>query len=272
MKKHFLLFSIMFFFVTSFMWSVTSVVHDDCGLLSNQEIAELQTRAEQTAETYNCGVYIYVVKDMDAFTFDYEIYDDAFGIEAFAQYIFFNELKGTGSTGDGILLIMSMKERDYDIMAHGDFGNYAFTDYGKSKLADSFLDYFGDNEWYRGFSAYLNRVDKFLQVASQGNPVDIGSGRIKEHNLPFSIIVALIFGMIVALISCHNMKRGMKSVYTARIASNFIAENGITIPLQKDLFLRNTVVRTPLQSSSGGGGGGGTHINSSGSSHHSGKF
>ena len=267
-KKLILLLAILIFPLN--LWSLQSIIHDDCGLLSNHEISELEARASQTAQTYNCGVYIYVVKDMDSYTFDYEIYNDAFGIEAFAQYIFFNELKGVGSSGDGILLVMSMKERDYDIMAHGDFGNYAFTDYGKSKLADSFLDYFGDGEWYRGFSAYLNKVDRFLQAAAEGNPVDIGSSRIKEHNLPLSIAAGLIFGMIVALISCLVMKSGMKSVHLARIASNFIADNGVNIAIQKDMFTHNTVVRTPIQTSSGGGGG--THINSSGSSHHSGKF
>ncbi len=271
MKKHIILFTFLFTLLISPAWSAHSIIHDDCGLLSNHEIEELQTRAQQTAQTYNCGVYIYVVKDMNAFTFDYEIYDDAFGIEAFAQYLFFNELKGVGPSADGILLVMSMKERDYDIMAHGSFGNYAFTDYGKDKLADSFLNYFGNGKWYKGFSSYLKRVDQFLKLAADGNPVDIGSGHIREHNLPLSIAAALIFGMIVALISCLNMKRGMKSVHTAKIASNFIANDGIKIPIQKDMFTHNTVVRHQLQSSTSSGGGG-TSINSSGSSHHSGKF
>ena len=270
MKKHFL-FTILFLLLTPAVWSASALVHDDCGLLSNHEITELQTRASQIAQTYNCGVYIYVVKDMNAFTYDYEIYEDAFGIEAFAQYLFFNELKGVGPSADGILLVMSMKERDYDIMAHGSFGNYAFTDYGKDKLADSFLKYFAKGKWYKGFSSYLKRVDQFLKLAADGNPVDIGSGHIREHNLPLSIAAALIFGMIVALISCLSMKRGMKSVHTAKIASNFIAKNGIKIPIQKDMFTHNTVVRQQLQSSTSSGGGG-TSINSSGSSHHSGKF
>ena len=268
MKKLFILLIILL--TVSPIWAVNYIVHDDCGLLSNHEITELEARAEQAADAYNCGVYIYVVKDMDAYTFDYEIYKDASGIEAFAQYLFFNELKGTGSSGDGILLVMSMKERDYDIMAHGSFGNYAFTDYGKEKLSASFLNYFGDGEWYRGFSAYLNRVEQFLKAAAEGNPVDVNSARVKEHNLPVSIAAGLIFGMIVALISCLSMKSGMKSVHQASIASNFIAENGVKISIQKDMFTHNTVARTPLQSSSSGGGG--THINSSGSSHHSGKF
>ena len=252
------------------LWSLPSLVHDDCGLLSNTELSDLQTRAAQISSDYNCGVYIVVVKNMDDFVYDYEIYSDAFGIEAFAQYYFFNELKGMGKSGDGILLIMSMKERDYDIMAHGNLGNYAFTDYGKSKLADSFLDDFAEGKWYRGFSAWLSRVERFLQAAAQGTPIDKGT-RVKEHNLPLSVAAGLVFGFIFALITCLTMKSGMKSVHTARIASNFIAQDGIKIPIQKDMFTHNTVVRQVIQSSSSSGGGS-THINSSGSSHHSGKF
>ncbi|MBR4791923.1 MAG: TPM domain-containing protein [Treponema sp.] len=266
-KKFFLLLLAVLFPLN--LYSLQSLVKDDCGLLSNTELSNLQTRAAQISSDYNCGVYIVVVKNMDDFVYDYEIYSDAFGIEAFAQYYFFNELKGVGESGDGILLIMSMKERDYDIMAHGSFGNYAFTDYGKDKLADSFLDYFGDGQWYRGFNAYLNKVDRFLEAAANGTPVDVGT-RIKEHNLSLSLAAGLIFGFIFALITCLTMKSGMKSVHTARIASNFIAQNGIKIPIQKDIFTHNTVVRQVIQSSSSSGGG--THINSSGSSHHSGKF
>ena len=269
MKRKYIFFTILLFFSIN-LWALSSKVQDDCGLLSNTELSDLQTRAAQISSDYNCGVYIVVVKNMDDFVYDYEIYEDAYGIEAFAQYYFFNELKGVGETGDGILLIMSMKERDYDIMAHGSFGNTAFTDYGKDKLADSFLDYFGDGQWYRGFNAYLNKVARFLEAAANDTPVDVGT-RIKEHNLPLSLAAGLIFGFIFALITCLTMKSGMKSVHTARIASNFIAQNGIKIPIQKDIFTHNTVVRQVIQSSSSSSGGG-THINSSGSSHHSGKF
>ena len=269
MKKHFFLFTFLFFLLTSPLWSLSSLVKDDCGLLSNTELSELQSRASQISSEYNCGVYIVVVKNMDDFVYDYKIYPDAFAVEAFAQYYYFNELKGVGDSGNGIFLVMSMKERDYDIMAHGDFGNKAFTDYGKTKLADSFLDYFGQDEWYRGFSSYLSKVERYMEAASRGTPVDVGT-RIPEHNLPLSLAAGLIFGFIVALISCLTMKSGMKSVRQARIASNFIVQNGVNIPIQKDFFTHNTVTRQVIQSSSGGGGG--THINSSGSSHHSGKF
>ena len=268
MKKFFTL--LIFLFLPLTLWSVPYLVQDDAGLLYQNELQTLQTQAAELSQKYNCGVYIFVADDMDAYDFDYEIYPDAYGIEAFAQYVFFNYLQGTGTTGDGIFLVLSMKGRDYDIMAHGDFGNYAFTDYGKGKLANYFLSDFGDDEWYSGFSSYLDGVERFLKTAAEGNPIDVNSGRIKQHSLPLALTAGLIFGLLVALISCSVMKSGMKSVHLAYIASGFIAENGVSIGLKQDLFLRNTVTRTPRQTSSSGGGG--THINSSGSSHHSGKF
>ena len=246
MKKIHLLFTVFIFLLISPIWSINSLIHDDCGLLTNHEISELQTRASQISSDYDCGVYIVVVKNMEDFVYDYEIYDDAFGIEAFAQYYYYNELKGIGDSRNGILLIMSMKERDYDIMAHGNFANTAFTDYGKSKLADSFLSYFRNDNWYSGFNAYLNKVDQFLYAAKQGTPVDVHTPLPKEKNLPFAFAVSLIFGMIVAIISCLAMKNGMKSVHAAKIASGFIAQNGVSIPLQKDLFTHNTVVRQKI--------------------------
>lgn len=265
-------FLILLLLTTFSLWSVPYLVQDDAGLLYQNELQTLQTQAAELSQKYNCGIYIFVADDMNAYDFDYEIYSDAFGIEAFAQYVFFNYLQGTGSTGDGIFLVLNMDEsdREYDIMAHGNFGNYAFTDYGKKKLTDYFLSDFKDGEWYRGFSSYLDGLEKFLQAAADGHPVDINSGRIKDHNLPVSLAAGLIFGLVVALISCLVMKSGMKSVHLASIASGFIAENGVNIALKQDTFLRNTVTRTPRQTSSSGGGG--TRINSSGSSHHSGKF
>lgn len=267
MKKLFLSALLIFqlFAFTAFAQNKYSLVDDEYGLLSDSEVAILQQKASEIAAQYDCGVYIAVVEDMD----DCDVqYSDAFGIEAYAQYYFFGNNLGVGESGDGIFLVMSMAERDYDIMAHGNFGNYAFTDYGKDKLADSFLSDFGNNDWFEGFSHFLTKTESMLKLASEGNPLDVGS---KNHNLPFSIAVGLIFGFIVALISCGVMKSSMKKVKIASGAVGFISENGINIASKSDLFTHNTVVRHKNSSYSGGSGGG-THINSSGSSHHSGKF
>ena len=71
---------------------------------------------------------------------------------------------GLVDEGGKILADMSvptMAERDYTLIAYG-YGNTAFTDYGKDKLSEVFLDDFGDDNWYSGLSDYLDKSESML--------------------------------------------------------------------------------------------------------------
>ena len=50
---------------------------------------------------------------------------------------------------------LSMAERDFQMLAHGDTANAAFTDYGKYIMQDEFLDNFREDDWYGGFADYI---------------------------------------------------------------------------------------------------------------------
>lgn len=273
MKKFFIvLFSLLCFSAVN-VWSLEkyAAVIDECGYLSSESISALESKAESVARNYDCGIYIVIAQNMTAYN---DVYSDAYGIEAFAQSYFFHNEFGVGQSQNGILLILSMAQRDYDLMAHGEIGNAAFTDYGKSVLADSFLSYLGKNDWYGAFTKFISTSEYMLEQYSMGKPVDKGnynSGDSKERNIFFAIVVSLVFGMIVALIVCLGFRSQMKKVKLSNSAVAFVAENGLKVTNKSDLFTHNTVTRQVIQQSSGSGGGG-THINSSGSSHHSGKF
>lgn len=53
------------------------------------------------------------------------------------------------------MLALSMAERDFQMLAHGDTANAAFTDYGKYIMQDEFLDNFREDDWYGGFADYI---------------------------------------------------------------------------------------------------------------------
>ena len=118
-------------------------VTDTAGILSSETRDALNQRAAQVSQQYGFPVYVIVVDDVKNYVNG--------TIEYFAEVIFSEYNLGAGESGDGVLLAMSMAERDYDIYAHGDFGNYAFTDYGKERLAQSFLDNFRQDDWAGGF-------------------------------------------------------------------------------------------------------------------------
>ena len=139
-------------------------VTDAANILTAGEKQELRDRAEQISEQYDFGVYVVVVND-------YRDYVKG-NIETFSEEIFHSYGLGRRSDEAGVILAMSMNERDYDIYAHGNFGNYAFTDYGKQQLANSFLDNFRRNDWFGGFRDYFETCSELLSKASESNPVD----------------------------------------------------------------------------------------------------
>lgn len=250
-------------------------VTDGAGVLTDSEKQELRDRAAQISERFGFGVYIVVVDN-------YKSYING-NIENFAEEVFHSYGLGYGEKEDGVILAMSMAERDYDIYAHGDFGNYAFTDYGKKQLAAAFLDNFRRNDWAGGFRDYLDTCGDMLQKAKDGSPVDTWvpdpaqeAGRgIDSFKLTLSGIIGLLFGGATV----GKMKHSMKTAAKQTRAENYVARGGVRLRGQKDEFVNRSVTRTRLRQDSGpsgrpgGGHHGGTTISGShGGSHHSGKF
>lgn len=245
-------------------------VTDVTGSISESQRDSLSQLAEQISEQYSCGVYVVVVDN-------YEEYNSE-GIEECAEGIYrFYDL-GWGDQRDGVMLIMSMDQREYDIAAYGDFGNAAFTDYGKDYLAQSFLDDFRRNDWYSGFQDYLNTAASMLSSARQGEPVDIvWEERELEGPGPVAkLIMALLPSSVAAFFITNGDKRKMKTAVSKRTAEDYVVPGGVNLYLHEDRFLHRSrhveVIQDRPRDSGGSHHGGGTTVHSSGFSHHSGKF
>ena len=165
-------------------------VFDVYGLLTNSEQRKLENRAEEISEQYGCGVYIVIVDDYE---------DYAYYVETAAEYIYEDTGLGMGSKRDGVMLLLSMHDRDYDIVAYG-YGNTAFTDYGKERVAEEFKDDFRSNDWYNGLNDYLNICERYLGYAENGKPVDVGHDpeHIDWGRVLFKAALIVLVPMIVA--------------------------------------------------------------------------
>ena len=260
-------------------------VLDPDGFLVQEDVLALNETAAEISARYNCGVYAAVFGDMGQYG-----YSD---IEAFSEAVYHELELGYSEGNDGILLVLSMAERDYDLTAYGDFANTAVTDYGRGVLSGQFLDNFRSNDWAGGFSDYINYAGELLGLAAAGEPLDVsatdfGGGddyeyaafrtqktvaqRLRQY-LPAGIIV----GLCASLIYCSSLKRKMKSTQTAMEADRYVCKSGVRMTSSVDKYSHSTVVRQHIEHSSSSGtrsgsGGGGTHVNSSGFSHSSGKF
>ena len=185
---------------------------------------------------------------------------------------------------------LSMAERDFQMLAHGDTANAAFTDYGKYIMQDEFLDNFREDDWYGGFADYIASCGRYLEANANGAPIDVEpSDETEEEYEPLSFGDKLFFaalmafrfglplGLIVAFIVCAVYKRQLKSVRRATEAARYTVSGGAEITAREDRFTHTTEVRTPIKTESddhdsGPSFSGGTTVNSGGFSHSGGKF
>ena len=232
-------------------------VYDEAFLLTTPMVQQLEDTAADISVEYGCGVYIVTV-------YDYTDYGNS--VRNAAENFFLSHDLGLGSDANGVLLFLSMAERDYALIAHGNLGNRAFTDYGKELLCEAFLDDFRYDSWAAGFEDYLSTSEKFLDDESTGAPVDVGQG---SNDAALTWVLVLLVPALIAGISCGVMAASMKTAKERKNADGYIQNRGIELTGRHDRFLTRTVVRQKIESSSSSGG---TRVNSGGFSGRSGKF
>lgn len=249
-------------------------VNDTAGLLSQEDLVALDEQAKTVSDYYDCGVYIVVVEN-------YKNYVNG-SIADFSEAVYKSYDLGYGEGKNGIMLSLSMAERDYDLVAYGDWAHYAFTDYGKDKLAETFLDNFRNNDWVGGFNDYIANCISLMDMAKNGNPLDT----VVYEQVPdvpgwdaFDLMIIVLIPSLIAFAVCSVFKARMKTAKRQVYASNYVDASNSRLRVNSDQFLTRNVVRTRIHRDNDSGGSrpsggrpGGTTINPGGFSHKSGKF
>lgn len=233
---------------------------------------ELENRAKALSEQYQVGVYIVIVDDYteygsgDVFKVGTEIYS--------ANYF------GMGPGYDGIMLLMSMSDRDYTLVTYGK-GSEAFTAYGTTLLEDAFLDNFRYDDWYGGYSDFISECENLLARWAAGDPADAegydsgyvsGYGADKTGPNPLAIAICFGVGLLVAGIFTGINAAKMNTAREATGASQYVVANSLNVYNRQDIFTHITQTRRKIETeSSRSGGGGGAH-GGGGFSGRSGKF
>lgn len=242
-------------------------ISDTSGLMTTDQWQKLENTAKEISEQYQCGVYVVTLDD-------YRSYGSYNSFWDFSEDFYSSYQLGLGERRNGILLIMSMADRDYSILAYGSDAHYAFTDYGKEYLENEFLDDFRRNDWYGGFTDYVNGCSELLERAAAGDPLDVSYDSRSE--MPDEVSTAIIVGvpLLAGFGACEGMRHKMKPVAKQSRADEYVVPGGVNLDVKKDLFINRTVTRTLIQTENKAShsGGGGTTVNSSGFSGHSGKF
>ena len=255
----------------------TYYVIDRASLLSDGEILSLESELESISISHAIDVIVLTVDSLEGKTAT-EYADDFFDYGGYGQ----------GENRDGVILLVSMEERDWAISTSG-CATDEITDAGNEYISDSFLPYLSDGQYFNAFETFAEKADELFTSADNGeiydDYYDNGYGyenRInipKEYKILVSIIIGLITGTIAACIVVKFHFSKLTTVYHKSKADEYLAAGSFAITQSDDRFLRSNVVRVPKPQATtnrtgGFGGGSSTHVSSSGSFHggSSGKF
>lgn len=231
-------------------------VVDMAELLSDSEKTALLSKLDEISERQKLDIVVLTVNTLDGKTpRDYA--DDFYDYNGY----------GFGENKDGILLLVSMEDRDWWISTTG-YGITALTDAGIEYISEKFLSDLSDGDYAQAFTTYAELCDQFITQAKTGESYDTGNMPKEPFNVAWNILVAFVIGLVVAVIVTSIMKKQLKTVQLKSEANNYVKANSMILTENRDLFLYNQVSRRARpKETDNSSGGSSTHTSSSGTSH-----
>lgn len=229
---------------------------DFADLLTDSEESALLSKLDEISERQRADIVVVTADTLGGKTPE-EYADDFYDYNGY----------GFGEYRDGVLLLVSMEDRDWYITTIG-FGITAITDAGIDYISEKFLSDLSDGEYAEAFGTYAELCDEFFTQAKTGEPYDVGKMPKEPFNVAWSLFVALVIGIIVAVIVTGTMKGKLKTVRRQNAASSYVRNGSMNVTDSRELFLYSQVTRTerPKETSSSDGGSS-THTSSSGTTH-----
>lgn len=234
-------------------------MNDNAQVLTEDEDNELEASLEELSVRQSFDVVVATIDSLEdeGYTSMEKYADDTYD---YCQF-------GYGENRDGVLLLVSVGDRKWHISTCG-YGITAFTDAGIQYLGEQMTPDMADGDYAAAFRTFIQWTDTYVTAAREGHSYDVDN---MPHE-PLSIMylgLALVIGLVTALIVTGVMKSQLKSVAPQQDATSYVRQGSMKLTNQRDLYLYRDMHRTerPKESSSNDSGGSSTHTSSSGTTH-----
>ena len=212
-------------------------VYDNADILSDSEEAALEKKLSDIADTYGHDVIVYTTDSIGS--------KEAWEYNEDLRY----ELDA-GIDGSGIIYLVSMEYRDYDIYSFGNMYEEIMINSVRDDMAEELVPYLSDGDYYGAFDRYADKVKAEIIYVREYGPNEEPS-----YAIPIGIGCGLIIGIITVLV----MKHGMKTTRAEAMANNYVRQGSFKLTNSRDIFLYSQVTRTKRSSDTSSSGGGGGH-------------
>lgn len=233
MKKHFISLLLMLVFLLSLAvhaGAATVDVYDWAELLTERERSKLEEHAQEISDEYDIDVIILTVDTLDgksSNSYAEDFYDD------------------NGYGDDGVLLLVSMEDRDWCILLNGEADGIVEYDI----LEEALLEDLSAGNYYDAFDGYLSALEECFDDPGAGT-----SGRKSGVN----ILISIVIGLVAAAVAILIMRSGMNTAKARSGAAEYIKAGSYHLTQRQDIFLYSRVSKTakPQNNGSSRSGGG----------------
>ena len=228
---------------------------DEADLLSDSEETALLSELDEISERQQLDIVVVTVNSLEGKT-AMEYADDFYDYNGY----------GFGDNRDGILFLISMEERDWNISTKG-YGVTAFTDAGQEYMSGQFKEDLSGGEYAAAFTTFVRLCDDFITQARTGEPYDVGNLPKEPFGVVKSLLISLAIAFIISLIATGIMKSSLKTVHSQSGADTYMKKNSLKLTRESDLFLYRHIDRREKPKEEEKSGGSETHTSSSGATH-----
>jgi len=239
-----------------------SYVYDYAGLLSADEISELDSQIADMREKTDWDIFAVTTYDAEgksSMAYADDFYDEC-----------------TVEDSDGILVLIDMDNREIYISTCGEAIRY-LTDERFERVLDEGFYYVSDGDYASCLSAMLSTAEYFYDSGIQQDQhnYDVETGAVSEYRtLTWMEVVPVLFLAVGVGLAIYIIVVKSYSLKGGRYDYPYMKYGKIDIIDHEDYFIRQHVTHQRIQTNSGGHSGSGhssgrssTHRSSSGRSH-----
>ena len=208
---------------------------DDCGILSDEELAELNDELASIYDTYGYDAVLWISEDVGEDE-DYRQYA--------AQFMQENEI-GYGDTHEGMCIFHQPGVRNITIVFRGETQNEFST-----RIQDEMLDkckvYLKADDPFGGYQSLIHDLEAGLARIAEGKkirPMDISDGSAASRFVTDLLMAFAIMIIPTGILTWYQVRK-MKSRVQQANANEYTADGGLELSEKSDIFLYETVSQT----------------------------